>query len=201
MNVYVETNFVLELALLQEQSTSCENILRLCEENRVQLIVPAYSLAEPYETLTRRQKQRKRMKEEFDGELRQIARTATQADRLRGFSDLTALLINVADEEAKRLEEVRARLMETADVMPLDVSVLAASTQYQLTHGFSPQDALVYSSVLSHLKRVRVPQSCFLNRNTKDFDDQNIVDELGSYNCKLLPRFDSRYSFISDALG
>ena len=31
MNVYVESNFVLELALLQEQSGSCEEILSLAE--------------------------------------------------------------------------------------------------------------------------------------------------------------------------
>lgn len=77
MNVYVESNFVLDLALLQEQSTSCGEILSLGETNGVQLVVPAYSLAEPYETLTRRQKQRKRLKEELDAELGQIARTAT----------------------------------------------------------------------------------------------------------------------------
>ena len=201
MNVYVESNFVLELALLQEEHASCEKILSLCEAKHAQLVVPAYSLAEPYETLTRRQKQRKRMKEELDVELRQIARTATHADWLRGFRDLTALLINVADEEARRLEEVRSRLMKTAFVVPLDVRVLAASTHYQRTHGFLPQDAVIYSSVLSHLQRTHAPQSCFLNRNSKDFDDQNIVDELGSYNCKLLPRFDSGHEFILHSQG
>ena len=56
MNVYIESNFVLELALLQEQSSSCEEILGLCESRGVRFVVPAYSLAEPYETLTRRQK-------------------------------------------------------------------------------------------------------------------------------------------------
>ena len=50
MNVYVESNFVLELAFLQEQCSSCEKILSLCEARRIQLLIPAYSLAEPYET-------------------------------------------------------------------------------------------------------------------------------------------------------
>ena len=31
MKVYIESNFVLELALLQEQNESCENILSLGE--------------------------------------------------------------------------------------------------------------------------------------------------------------------------
>ena len=201
VNVYVESNFVLELALLQEQSTSCEGILELCEASRVRLIVPAYSLTEPYETLTRRHQQRRSMKEDLDNEFRLIARTAPLSERLRGFKDLTALLISVAQQETQRLENVRSRLLEAAEIIPLDTPVLAASNQYQRAHDLSPQDALVYSSVLSHLKRVPAPQSCFLNRNSKDFDDQNIVDELAGYNCKLLPRFDSGYSFISAALG
>jgi hypothetical protein len=62
VNVYVESNFVLELALLQEQQASCEELLLLCEGRRIQLVIPACSLAEPYETLTRRHRQRKRMK-------------------------------------------------------------------------------------------------------------------------------------------
>ena len=51
MNVYVESNFVLELALLQEQFASCEKMLGLCRSGDIPLVIPAYSLAEPYETL------------------------------------------------------------------------------------------------------------------------------------------------------
>ena len=201
MNVYVESNFVLELALLQEQYPSCEEILRLCEAGRVQLIIPAYSLAEPYETLVRRHKQRQRMKTELDDELRQLARTTTYSHRLRGFEHLTALLIDSADEEAKQLETVRSRLLKVAEVIPLEAPILIAATQYQRAHGFSPQDALVYAAVLLHLKQYCAPQSCFLNRNSRDFDDPDVVEELNRYNCKLLPRFDTGYQFILSCLS
>ena len=77
MNVYVESNFVLELALIQEQYAGCEEILRLCEAGRIRLVIPAYSLAEPYETLTRHHKQRRRMKQELDAVFRQLSRTAS----------------------------------------------------------------------------------------------------------------------------
>lgn len=169
MNVYVESNFVLELALLQEQSRSCEEILGLCETRGVQLVVPAYSLAEPYETLTRRQKKRKRLKQEIDAELGQIARTATYAERLDGFRDVTELLMNIDDEESKRLEEVCSRLTKTAEVIPLDASVLSASTQYQRIHDFAPQDALVYSAVLSHLERARAPRKGSLHARGESY--------------------------------
>lgn len=200
MNVYVETNFLLELAFRQEQFESCEGILKLCEARNIGLVVPAYSLAEPYEVLKRQQNHRKRMKEELDVELSQIARGAAHKDRLRGFRDLAALLINISDDAAKQLEEVRARLINAADVIPLDTSILASATRHQAIHGPSAQDAFVYSSVLSHLNQVRATQNCFLNKNTKDFDDQGIIRELDRYSCKLLPRFDSGYAFIRHAL-
>lgn len=199
MNVYVESNFVLELALVQEQSASCEEILGFCEASRLRLVVPAYSLAEPYATLTRRHEERKILKKELDDEFRQISRTASLSEQLAGFKDLTAVLISVAQQEMQGLERVRSRLIEAAEVVPLDTSVLAAATQYQRIHGLSPQDALVYSSVLSHLKRVRAPESCFLNRD-KHFRDQNIIDELAGYNCRFLSQFDAGYSFIRKAL-
>lgn len=201
MNVYVESNFVLELALLQEQYESCQALLRLCETSSVRLVIPGYSVAEPHETLLRRQKQRKRLKKELDDEIRQIARTTTYADGLSRFDYLTSLLIRVTDEEAKRLDDIRAHLVKVGSVIPLDASVLAAATQYEKTHGFSPQDAIVYSSVLSHLRRSDLHGSCFLNRNSRDFDDQNIVDELGRYNCKLLYRFDSGRDYILRAIS
>jgi len=46
MNVYVESNFVLEHALEQEQCESCEELIRLASAGSIRLLVPAFSLAE-----------------------------------------------------------------------------------------------------------------------------------------------------------
>lgn len=109
---------------------------------------------------------------------------------------MTALLIDSADEEAKRLEQTRSLLFRTAEMIPLDRAILEAATRYQVDHDLSPQDALVYAAVLSYLKRSGTPQSCFLNKNSKDFDDTDLVKELNGYNCRLMPRFDIGYQFI-----
>ena len=193
---------MLELALLQEQFVSCEKLLNLCRSSDIALVIPAYSLAEPYETLVRRRKQRQQIKHDLDEELQQIARTATYKDRLRRFSELTALLISSADEDVRRLEDVLAKIIEVADIIPLEAPILAASIQYQQTHDFSPQDAIVYAALVSDLRQ-RLPddQSCFLNRNSKDFDDQIVVEELQHHRCKLLPRFDSGLSFVLSNLA
>lgn len=196
MSVYIETNFVLELALAQEQQASCEEILQLSEARRIDLVIPAYCLVEPYETLIRRHRQRKGMKADLDAEMGQLTRTATYSERLRGFQDLTALLIDSADEEAKRLEEVRRRLLASSQVVPLDTDCLSAATRYQERHDLSPQDSMVYASVIAHLARSGRAESCFLNRNSKDFDDPDLVDELQQHGCKLIPRFDDGLDHI-----
>lgn len=67
---------MLELALLQEQAASCETLLGLSASRQVDLIVPAFSLAEPYETLTRRRRDRLQVKRTVDVELRQLARSS-----------------------------------------------------------------------------------------------------------------------------
>ena len=54
MIVYVESNFVLELAFRQEDCESSDNILQLAEAGKIELMLPAYFLGEPYERLVRR---------------------------------------------------------------------------------------------------------------------------------------------------
>ena len=71
---------------------------------------------------------------------------------------------------------------------------------YQTSLDLSPPDSIVYASVLHHLSTTTPAKSCFLNRNSKDFDDPDIVDELDGYNCKMLPRFDSGHKYIQSQI-
>ena len=69
MTVYVETNFVLELALGQEQADSCREIFHLAESDNLVLAIPAYSLMEPYEKLIRDAQRRQSLANELDRSL------------------------------------------------------------------------------------------------------------------------------------
>ncbi|HEY2291216.1 MAG TPA: PIN domain-containing protein [Thermoanaerobaculia bacterium] len=197
MNVYVESNFVLELALVQEQHASCERILTLCEAGDIRVVVPAYSIVEPYETLLRRHLGRKGLKDSLDLELQQLSRTSGYAQRLSGFEALTALLVDSAKEEIQRLERIRARLLSCATVIELEASILSSASQHQERHDLSTQDAIVYASVLFHLGSVEDgAKSCFLTRDT-DFDDPSIMEGLRVRRCKVIWRFDDGLSYLS----
>lgn len=92
MIVYVETNFVLELALGQEQSDSCREILRLAQSENLSLAVPAYSLMEPYETLIRDARVGNRWRVSWNenslssGERRRLRRSSTHSRSLPPYS-------------------------------------------------------------------------------------------------------------------
>jgi len=196
VNVYIESNFLLELVLAQEQHLSCEKLLRFCERGHSQLILPAFSLVEPHETLIRRHRDRRQLRTALDRELAQLFRTATFSQRLRGFQDVTALLVESANEEAARLEEYKRRILKSGEVIPLDGTIIKHASGFQVKYDFSPQDAVVYASVRSHLLVNPGSDSCFLNKNSKDFDNPNLIDELAKHGCKLLPRFDAGWEFV-----
>lgn len=201
MNVYVESNFVLELALLQEQSRSCEEILGLAEDERIQLVVPAYSLIEPYETLIRREKDRQRIWSELNNQIGQIARNKQLKTELHDFENTTALLVRAVEEDKKRLKSVRSRLLQSACVLPMETSVLRDATKYEQELKLSPQDAHIYSAVLGYLKQSEDCVSCFLNKDKKDFDVPEIEEELENYGCKLLSSFDDGVLYVKNQLS
>ena len=196
MNVYLESNFVIELALLQEQHASCDALLALGEAGRVRLVIPAFSLAEPYQTLGRRHGDRVRTKVELDSHLRLLARTRDYSERLSGFEAVTKLLIDSQDVEGKRLEDVQVRLLRNAEIIVLDRAILESALRCQENYGLSPTDALVCASVLEHLQRASPTESCFLNRDT-DFDDPDLVEALERQGCKLLRSFDAGYNYAA----
>lgn len=133
MNVYVETNFVLELTLLQDEQESCENILSLCESDRAKLIIPAYSLAEPNEPLIRRDRERKNelvplVRQALD----QLSRSAPyKAETIALQEQIVSLLIRSGVEERGRFAAIRQRLLQSAEIIPLNRDILSFAALYE----------------------------------------------------------------------
>ena len=79
MTVYVESNFVLEHALEQEECESCADIIRLALDRRVTLAIPAFSLAEPHQAIAAKAKARLRLGDELRIHLGELARSNVTA--------------------------------------------------------------------------------------------------------------------------
>jgi predicted nucleic acid-binding protein len=201
MDIYVESNFVLEIALSQEQHESCEKIIELCEAGKAHLIIPAYSLVEPHETIIRYSKNRLKVSNDLATEVRQLSRSKPYQEEIEALHKVADFLIRSQEEEKNRLRTTIDRLLKVSEIIPLDSQILISANKYQLAHDLSPQDSIVYASVLSSLNASSSTAKCFLNRNSKDFGDPDIEDTLSKYDCKVLFNFVKGYGYISHQLG
>ncbi|QYF94650.1 hypothetical protein KY495_05490 [Massilia sp. PAMC28688] len=195
MIVYVESNFVLELALLQDDSEPCERILQLAERGVIKIAIPAFSLGEPYETLVRRHRERRVLALAVAKEMNQLARSTPYRERENADALLGVLNESVV-QETERLNAVLSRLVDMATILPTDRDVMRNAIKAQNDLDLSPQDAIVYAAVL-HNVIIEKEVKCFLNKNVKDFLIPEIVAGFAARNCKLLGKFAAGLAHIS----
>ena len=98
--------------------------------------------------------------------------------------------------QAKNLLNIEKYILKIAEIIPLNANILLKAVSAEENYDLSPQDALVYVSVLKHLQNNKPDQACFLNRNSKDFKTPDIIDELKSLNCRLITQFNDGYDFL-----
>lgn len=187
MIFYVETNFVLELAFAQEEYNECRAILELAKERpSLELALPTFSIGEAFE---RKRRRRTKLQDALSEEIGQLQRSEGYAARSEELRELTSLLVRSTEEQKLRLDAVLDDILDTARVLPLEQATFAKSVSFQRTRGLSPQDSLVYASVIADLERGPTAQSCFVTRNPKDFSDADIEADLARYRCKPLFTF------------
>jgi len=201
MIIYAESNFVLELALLQKEHQSCQKILSFCETDNIHLLLPAMCLTEPLETLVRRAKNRKSLASQLEIEIKQLSRTALYSVQLDTLQEVTALLLQSREDEMLRLFCELENILKVAEIIPMVPEILPLATDFQKYLKLPPQDSIVYASVVHHLNTVdeSIPK-CFLNLNSKDFSHLDIKTTLNSHNCKLLFSFEKGYHYIQHQL-
>ncbi len=199
--VYVETNFVLELAFQQEEAKVCEDILNLAVAGQLRLLIPAYSLAEPHEKLIRQDRQRKELQRALNAEVVQLSRNTAHSDRVNRIQDISELLTKSSEEELQQFVYYRRQLLQFSEIIPLTSEILMLAAEAEGIYDLSPQDAIVYASAITSLQQLQPSRACFLNRNSKDFDLPGIVSALDQYNCRMIPQFRNGYRYLQSCIN
>lgn len=201
MIVLAESNFTLELALQQGEFEHAERILQLAEENRIQLVIPACSLQEPYQTLLRRRSERKELSRKLQAELKQLARSKSYAE-LSKTSEQVAQTLNASTEtESEGLETTIERLVTVCTVPALTKDVIKHAQAVQLDYGLGPHDALVFASILFALEDLGDCPKVFANKNSKDFATPLVEDHLETHQCRLITTFNDARNYIEAELA
>lgn len=198
MIAYMESNFVLELAFLREEHESCINLISLAESKGITLVLPAFSVGEPYEAWVRRAKQRKELANKLTTEIGELSRSKPYQAASQELHQLTALLVRSSDEEKRRLDDALDRILNTTEIIPIGLTTIRSAITFQNSRGLSPQDSIVYASILQHLATAPSGPRCFITKNSRDFSNPDIVSELAAYNCRLLTRFSNALGYIQN---
>jgi predicted nucleic acid-binding protein len=198
--VYVESNFVLELAALQEQHRECEEIVKLAEGGAIRLVLPAFSVAEPYDVLRRRSAERTQLRDQLSRHIRQLSRNATYEEQLGRLGEVARILTESGRDERSRLDETLIRLLGAGEVIPVVSATVRTALGAQVNRGLAAQDSIIYASVVEHLGSAPPGVKCFLNRNAKDFLTPEIQQDLARFSCRLLSSFEDGLGFIRATL-
>ena len=196
MNVYVESNFVLELVLQQEEFDRCESILALCERGAARLILPAFAFAEPYEKLTRQALQRAQLGQTIARELRDLGRSRPYRAQSTALNDVVNFLVGSGADDRRQMATIRTRLLASAEVIAVGSDILKLAAGVEGRFGLSPQDSIVLASLQDHLSRAPHLPACFLTRDAKHFSDPDVEDALARLGCKSIIGFANGFDYL-----
>jgi hypothetical protein len=87
------------------------------------------------------------------------------------------------------------------ELVPLSAPVLNASREMRRRYDLSPQDSIVFASVVKHLETSKPDRACLASRNPGDFRVPALLAELGRFRCKLISRFSDTVQYLESQLS
>lgn len=195
MIVYVESNFILELALEQSEVEPCRELIEIAEAGRIELVIPAVAFVEPYEKQHRTIAERNKTYRRFSASMQQLGRTqryASSADRV--IAEVATLVVESVNSESERLDDLLLKLINRCRVIPLHPDVVIQSFQIRSDFGLTPEDAYVFASISLDAQTHR-GQKVFISRD-RAFADANLTEILRQQNCHYIYSFGDGAQYV-----
>jgi predicted nucleic acid-binding protein len=211
MIVYVETNFILELALEQEQHQVANEILELVESGKIELAFPGFSISESLSKVTRQRIERDKFYNSLIELRRELKRSALYQQLVIDLDPVQALLQEAIRTETDRMLSVLERILKVGRLLELDISSFSQALTYKDRLATSTEDSIIYGIIISDLRRRPDDEAkLFLSRDEKAFGKdgdakkdvyyQRIKIELADYGCKYIKAFKDGLGYIESEL-
>lgn len=204
MIVYVESNFVLELAYKQEAHSNCEELLKNAEAGRLTIVLPAFCITECRMAWRARAKKRTELHDQLRVEIRELGRSLPHADIPQKSKELVlALAVESREAERRELEETFARMLSCnhVEVASMDERTTEVAIEFERIFDLTPQDAVVLATVVQHLESSTEGPKFFLTKNSKDFLHPDVIERLAQHECTLSTDFRSAEREIARILA
>ncbi len=198
MLVYIESNFVLEIALQQEEANAALEILALAETSKITLAIPIFALIEPFWSLSFRLKERKELINTLNTQLNQFKRSRLHQNLASTLDPLVNEIDDIGNKENSSLEQIVRRLLLTSKL--LETTKLAFEQAINYQNLFKLQDAVIYSTILSDIQQqVQLEPKYFITRD-EIFKKPKIKAELKQNNCDHIFKFEHGLERIQNQL-
>jgi hypothetical protein len=194
MIVVVETNYIVELILQQEEAAACEELRSLCTNTSARMVVPSFAIAEAGMVLERRSRERLNfIRTDLAGHAREVGRAKTLSrvnDILRALDDE---LLSSERDVAAAWFHFRVDL-DRMEVIPMTAEILEETMAIQLGREIDRlPDAIIFASVKKYLEDARrsgiKDPACFVSRDDKAFGTSKILNQLRRLDCTFVNSF------------
>lgn len=203
MVVYVESNFVLELALGQAQAAAAEAILALAEGGAIELAIPAISLSECHSRMGYRRVDVLRFIESLNVRQRELELALpTRNDVAAALTLMLDALADTLQKETTSLQAIMDRVTRRSRILTTDAVMLAHAASYRSTYRLEPVDSMIYATIVADLGRgVPMADSCFISRDAA-FAQAGISAELASLGgSRYISNFPDGLRFIQSTIN
>ena len=148
--IYAEAPFVLQLALRQEHSEFCKQLLDLASAGTIVLALPLIALIEPLSAMRLRASKRIDLRNSWRDEARQLSRTDddTYRDAARALQQALLKTAEMANDERTNLNDVIARIGTCAKILAPTIDQFAEAYVIE-GKGPTSLDALALCCILN----------------------------------------------------
>jgi hypothetical protein len=184
LTLYVESNFVLQVVLGQEELTSAEKILTAAESGTIELALPTFSLSESFVRISRGIRDRQRLRTQFAEQVTQLVRSSPHANEMAVLQTVPNHLDQINTREGIRLAATVERILKCTRPIDFNASVFQGALNYEGQFDLDVENAIILSSIMSDLQSNRgLRRHVFVTSNRAHFGKPDIVAELRRVDC------------------
>lgn len=189
MNLYIETNFILELTKGQAQSPACERILSPGYAG-VELCIPGFCFVEARNALRQDNSRRSAVVNELVRELSQMENTsfALPAPRLDILMGVRASFVSASTYYLERLDGTISDIRTRARVLDVESHLIDEVGRIMAAHELEAFDAYILLTVLEDIRKTGAERSVFATQD-RDFANDSVIDLLAGAGCSLVTSY------------
>jgi len=149
MKVYVETNWLLDLALEQERIRASSFVLELAKNSKIRLYLPEICLVEAEQKIVRRRLQRETLIENLQSEGRELIRNcdAMYQSQAAAIDQDIIQLRRISDFEREHFNATVRNISKFLTWLHLDDNSLQKSFDFDENYALNRLDALIYAVI------------------------------------------------------